>query len=114
MSATTAAAAPAESAAPAPIYTLGLGQVLPSLPPDKRKLLRAEEQEEQLFMQRERERAAEAGFRDIWKDYPIHKKTTYTKTDRTGAIRRLLAGTQPLKEAFAQAKGTRSCLRKIA
>ena len=68
-------------------YTLGLGKLDPNKPLDR--IANLEEKEELLFIKREKEREQEfAQVADRF-SLPAHKKTTYTKPDRTGAIREL-------------------------
>ena len=82
-----------------PHYTLGLGQLSPERP--LKSTSDPQEQEELLFIKREKDREEEFTKVENGLLQPIFKKVTYSKPDRTGAIRRLFDQT----DALAKTRG---------
>jgi len=75
-------------------YTLGLGKLDPSR--GIKKANDPKESEEMLFVKREWEREQEMAKTDNRIGVPVHRKTTSTKPDRGGAIKRLFEKTEAI------------------
>ena len=69
-------------------YTLGLGS-LKQLSPGKGKKLSKTQEEELMFIKREKEREEEIKAIEEKAKKPLNERTTYGKPDRQGAIRKL-------------------------
>eukprot|EP01022_Parablepharisma_sp_SALTPOND_P026556 TRINITY_DN64399_c1_g1_i1.p1 TRINITY_DN64399_c1_g1~~TRINITY_DN64399_c1_g1_i1.p1 ORF type:complete len:667 (+),score=109.44 TRINITY_DN64399_c1_g1_i1:8039-10039(+) len=73
------------------LYSLGLGKLLPDLPPEKKHCLSPTEQEELIFIQHEKEREVESDVKEARRKAPLHKKALGCKGERTRTIRELYA-----------------------
>ena len=75
-------------------YSLGLGQLLPDIPANKKSKLSPSEKEELLFIQREKEREAELAAKEVKQRVPIYKKKLRGQDVGARTIRELYASCQ--------------------